>query len=189
MFSQKEVNRIFSHIPVKTLRWWGQRGLYGWVNEFSDGRGIHREYELANLYQIGIVEELSSLNLPSTVINVNIMKKHFRSGKRMSAPTILEQPERVDENKWPLVNVAEQMDKILIIIKVLSGTVSQPGKRETPSYSWLSILAQYQESKDSQYQESKDLLVALLRRYDAKTIIVIDLAKIKESVDLLISMA
>ena len=116
MYSQKEVNRIFGHIPVKTLRYWGKTGLYGWVNEISDGRGIHREYDLSNLYQIGIVEQLSSLNISSLMIKLT-MDKHFRSGMRMGAPINLGHPERVDENEWPLINVVEQMNKILVIQK------------------------------------------------------------------------
>ncbi len=179
MYSQKKVNSIFGHIPVKTLRWWGQMGLYGWVSEISDGRGIHREYEMPNLYQIGIVEQLSSLNIPSLVISMMIMKKHFRSGMRMSAPVNMDHPERIDENEWPLVNVAEQMNKILVITKVLYGTVSQPGKRERPSYGWGSFLIEGLE----------ELLAVLSERRHAGTMIVIDLAMIKKSVDLLISLA
>jgi hypothetical protein len=179
MYSQKEVNRVFGHIPVKTLRWWGQMGLYGWVSETSDGRGIHREYELSNLYQIGVVEQLASLNIPSLVISMMIMKKHFRSGMRMSAPINADQPEKVDANEWPLVNVAEQMNKILVITKVLSGTVSQPGKRERPSYGWGSFLIEGPE----------EMLAVLSGRSHAETMILIDLAMIKKSVDLLINLA
>lgn len=84
LFTQKEVNKIFNHIPSKTLRWWGMRDLYGWANQINDGRGIHREYELDHLYQIGIVEELSSLNIPVEAIN-RIMRKHFLYGMVMQS--------------------------------------------------------------------------------------------------------
>ncbi len=133
LFTQKEVNKIFSHIPSKTLRWWGMRDLYGWANQINDGRGIHREYELGHLYQIGIVEELSSLNIPVDAIN-RIMRKHFLSGLVMQS--LLEDLERdelgggsrvwADVDKDQLgdglrVNVADQMNKMLVITKTLSG--------------------------------------------------------------------
>jgi hypothetical protein len=117
LFTQKEVNKIFSHIPSKTLRWWGMRDLYGWADQVNDGRGIHRLYKLGNLYQIGIVEELSSLNIPVDVIS-KIMRKRFLSGLVMH-------PVEADLEKDELgggkrVNVADQMNKILIITKTLS---------------------------------------------------------------------
>ena len=117
LFTQKEVNKIFSNIPSKTLRWWGMRELYGWADQVNDGRGIHRLYELGNLYQIGIVEELSSLNIPVEVIN-KIMRKRFLSGLVMH-------PVEVDLEKYELgggerVNVTDQMNKVLVITKTLS---------------------------------------------------------------------
>jgi len=117
VYTQKEVNKIFGHIPSKTLRWWGMRDLYGWANHTIDGRGIHREYELAHIYQIGIVEELSSLNIPVGVIN-RIIRKHFLSG-------VLMHPLRADLHEdafegGPRVNVGDQMNKTLILTKTLS---------------------------------------------------------------------
>ncbi len=133
LFTQKEVNKIFNHIPSKTLRWWGMRDLYGWANQINDGRGIHREYELDHLYQIGIVEELSSLNIPVEAIN-RIMRKHFLYGMVMQS--LCEDLERDELGGGSLVwadvdidqlgdglrvNVADQMNKMLVITKTLSG--------------------------------------------------------------------
>lgn len=117
LFTQKEVNKIFSHIPSKTLRWWGMRDLYGWADQINDGRGIHRLYELGNLYQIGIAEELSSLNIPVEVIN-KIMRKRFLSGLVMYPVEI--DLERDELGGGERVNVADQMNKVLVITKTLS---------------------------------------------------------------------
>lgn len=108
VFNQKEVNEYFSRISAKTLRHWGQMQLYGWTYEFEDGRGVHRQYELANLYQIALVEQLSDFNIPITVIR-EIMAQHFCSGMRMS-----------ELKRRPLANVAAQMDKLLVIEKKFS---------------------------------------------------------------------
>jgi hypothetical protein len=131
LFTQKEVNKIFSHVPSKTLRWWGMRELYGWADQVNDGRGIHRLYELDNLYQIGIVEELSSLNIPVEFIN-KIMRKRFLSGLVMH-------PVEVDLEKDELgggerVNVADQMNKVLVITKTLSQGHRLNKKRRPPEY-------------------------------------------------------
>lgn len=108
IFTQKEVNKLFSHIPAKTLRWWGIMQLYGWTYEFSDGRGIHRNYELANLYQIGLVQQLAGLNVPIPIIR-DTMAQHFCSGLRMS-----------ELHKRPLANISTQMDKLLVIKKTFT---------------------------------------------------------------------
>lgn len=131
LFSQKEVNKIFSHIPTKTLRWWAIRDLYGWANEVRDGRGIHREYALDHLYQIGIVEELSSLNIPVGTIN-RIMRKHFLSGLYMYPL----QPD-LDKDEFgggARVNVVDQMNKMLIITKTLSGSYKLLTQKRPPEY-------------------------------------------------------
>jgi hypothetical protein len=131
LFTQKEVNKIFNHIPSKTLRWWGMRDLYGWADQANDGRGTHRLYELGNLYQIGIVEELSSLNIPVEVIN-KIMRKHFLSGLVMY-------PIEPDFEKDELgggvrVNVSNQMNRTLVIIKTLSGSYRRHLTKRFPEY-------------------------------------------------------
>ncbi|MBW1946876.1 MAG: hypothetical protein JRI33_02950, partial [Deltaproteobacteria bacterium] len=65
IYTQGEVNRIFSHIPSRTLFHWAHSGLIDWVDQRRDGRGVHRLYTLENLWQIGLLEELLSLNLPA----------------------------------------------------------------------------------------------------------------------------
>ena len=110
VFNQKEVNEYFSRISAKTLRHWGQMQLYGWTYEFKDKRGVHRQYELANLYQVALVEQLSDLNIPITVIR-EIMAQHFCSGMRMS-----------ELRNRPLPNIASQMDKLLVIEKIFTWT-------------------------------------------------------------------
>ena len=64
LYSQSEVNRIFSHISPKTLIFWVLSGLVEWSREHEDRRGIHREYSLKNLWQLGLAEELMNLNIP-----------------------------------------------------------------------------------------------------------------------------
>jgi hypothetical protein len=74
VFNQREVNQIFNHVPIKTLRWWALQGLYGWQSETTDKRGISREYNIRNLYQIGIVENLSSLDIRLGIIKAIMAK-------------------------------------------------------------------------------------------------------------------
>lgn len=131
IFTQKEVNKIFSHIPSKTLRWWGMRDLYGWADQVNDGRGIHRLYELGNLYQIGIVEELSSLNIPVEVIN-RIMRKCFLSGLVMYP--IERDLEKDELGGGKRVNVADQMNKMLVITKDLTMSHRIHKNRRPPDY-------------------------------------------------------
>jgi hypothetical protein len=131
LFTQKEVNKIFSHIPSKTLRWWGTRDLYGWANEINDGRGVHREYGLGHLFQIGIVEELSSLNIPVGAIN-KIMRKHFLSG--LSMYPLQPDLDKDEIGRGARVNVVDQMNKILVITKTLSGSYKLHINKMAPEY-------------------------------------------------------
>jgi len=161
-YSQKKVNEYFSRISAKTLRHWGQMQLYGWTYEFEDGRGVHRQYERANLYQIGLVEQLSDLNVPIPVIR-KIMAQHFCSGMRMS-----EQKER------PLANVAAQMDKLLVINKIFTWMDMSLMPDDPVGYKtmdWYPFLVEQGE--------------VTLREHSAITI-VIKLSAIKEFVDSLV---
>jgi hypothetical protein len=139
-FTQREVNKILQHIPAKTLRWWGTMNLYGWVSESKDGRGVSREYELANLYQIGIVQELSSLNIPVFMINFLVMGPNFRTAPISSYKMRNERGEITEIDEWPLADVVAQMDKLLLISKNPCGFSSQPGKREIVAYGWDSAV-------------------------------------------------
>jgi hypothetical protein len=75
-YTRKDVNKIFSHIPSRTLRSWIETGLVEWSGESHDGRGLHREFKFWNLFQLGLVEQLSGLNLPHDVIKF-IMSPDF----------------------------------------------------------------------------------------------------------------
>ena len=177
LFTQKEVNKIFSHIPSKTLRWWGMRDLYGWADQINDGRGIHRLYKLGNLYQIGIVEEeLSSLNIQMGTIN-RIMCEHFRSGLGMLPPLLTEDLE-IEVREWPFVNVVIQMDKILVISRRLRGGFRDKlGIRGRLMPDWESFLVNRTEATGIGPEgELRDGIM-----------IVIDLQKIKQFVDFLLS--
>lgn len=193
LFTQKEVNKIFNHIPVKTLRWWGMKGLYGWVNETSDGRGIHREFDLGNLYQIGIVEELSSLNIHAMDLQV-FMNQHFHSGLGMDLPTYMI-PSQMMSDEWPSVNVVEQMDKILAIVKNHAGFWIRGGpdrKKENLITGWKSFLLLREETTVAGFGEDiyrsfkfpgEEAAIAGFDNENTVTMIFIDLQIIKKSVD------
>lgn len=129
-FTQKEVNKVFDHIPTRTIRWWGQMGFYKWGGEFPDGRGISREYHMGNLYQVAIVEELSSLNIPTRIIK-EIMDRHFSN---LYPSFDLEQENEED----PSVLEPTHWEDILLIWKRPRG--SEVGKRERGGYDWDSAL-------------------------------------------------
>jgi DNA-binding transcriptional MerR regulator len=76
IYSQGELNKIFSHIPPRTIRFWVECGLVETVGQDSDRRGKHRKYDLPCLYQLGIVERLLSLNLPIEDVR-RILQKFF----------------------------------------------------------------------------------------------------------------
>lgn len=68
MFSQKQVNQIFAHIPSRTLLAWAEAGALSWTEESFDGRGRGRLYGEKDLYHIALTEELASLGFPLDVI-------------------------------------------------------------------------------------------------------------------------
>lgn len=193
LFTQKEVNRIFSHIPVKTLRWWGMKGLYGWVNETSDGRGVHREFDLGNLYQIGIVEELSSLNIHTMDLQV-FMNQHFHYGMGMALPTYMI-PSQLMSDEWPLVNVVDQLDKILAISKHHAGFWHRGGpglKKERLIAGWMSFLLPREETTVAAFGEDicrsfrfpgEEAAIAGFDEKQVVTMVFIDLQIIKKNVD------
>ncbi|MBU4356576.1 MAG: hypothetical protein KKD99_04505 [Proteobacteria bacterium] len=193
LFTQKEVNKIFNHIPVKTLRWWGMKGLYGWVNETSDGRGIHRGFELGNLYQIGIVEELSSLNIHTMDLQV-FMNQHFHSGLGMGLPTYMI-PSQLKSDEWPSVNVVDQMDKILALVKHHGGFWHRGGpdlKKTKLVTGWMSFLLLREETTVTGFGEDisrsfkfpgEAAAIAGFDEENIVTMIFIDLQVIKKNVD------
>lgn len=68
LFTQAEVNRIFSHVPRSTLRTWGLQELHPWAMERNDERGRGRYYKRDNIYQLGIVENISKLDIATDLI-------------------------------------------------------------------------------------------------------------------------
>jgi DNA-binding transcriptional MerR regulator len=184
MYTQKEVNKIFRHIPVKTLRWWGEKQLYGWASESKDGRGTHRLYELSNLYQIGIVENLAGLNIPTEVIRL-FMTKHFRHGMRMTIPPFYGANELVAQKDFSIVNVVDQMDKNLLIIKEYKYDID---KNIKTSFDWLSKLVDSANISDEAIEYRIDKKQYLLgEEWYYNTVIVIILSMIREFVEYLIT--
>ncbi len=86
-YTRKERNHIFSHIPERTLRFWDDSGLTESAREKEDGRGIQREYAPWNLYQVGIVEEMASVNFPVSLIK-STMEKHFNGRDAAGKPKV-----------------------------------------------------------------------------------------------------
>jgi hypothetical protein len=193
LFTQKEVNKIFGHIPSKTTRWWGMKGLYGWANETHDGRGVHREYDLGNLYQIGIVEELSELNIQTLHLQV-FMNQHFHYGMGMDLPTYLI-PSQLMSDEWPSVNVVDQMNKVLAIAKHHAGFWQRGGpdrKKERLLTGLMSFLLPREETPSAGLGEKicgsfkfpkEQAAIAGFDEKDVVTLIFIDLQVIKKNVN------
>lgn len=180
-FTQKEVNRIFRRIPPKTLRWWGTMGLYGHVAFAMDGRGTHRTYELSNVYQIAIVEELSSLNITSQNI-FTVMTKHFRYGMDMRVTIGMGEI----ENEFPEVDVGTQMDKLLVLTKVLYD-LDKPVLKNFRINDWDSFLTNKSEFSVEELFKGSGVKRDRLEGYTISTIMIVDLAAIKIMVDALVA--
>jgi DNA-binding transcriptional MerR regulator len=76
MFTQKQINKIFKHIPSRTLLAWAEAGALSWTGESFDGRGRGRLYNEKDLYRVALTEELASLGFPLDVIAA-IKVKHW----------------------------------------------------------------------------------------------------------------
>ena len=79
LFTQGEVNRVFDHIPTSTLLFWAKNEVITWSGESRDGRGVHRLYSREDLYLLGLVEELTILNLPLITIKDEVVNPFFHS--------------------------------------------------------------------------------------------------------------
>jgi DNA-binding transcriptional MerR regulator len=79
-FNQKDLARIFPHISPRTLLSWAKLGILGWADETVNGRGRIRHYDLENCYQVKLIEELSSLNVPLDLMRVIMQKLLQESG-------------------------------------------------------------------------------------------------------------
>lgn len=73
-FNQGELNKVFAHISPRTLLSWAKLGILPWADEVVNGRGKIRLYDMENLYQVGLIEELSSVNAPLELIKVVLSK-------------------------------------------------------------------------------------------------------------------
>jgi DNA-binding transcriptional MerR regulator len=111
IFNQGDVGRINPDVSRKTLFAWAKWGLFEWVAQKSDARGIHREYSLWNLYQIGIVRELAGLNVPLEMIRI-IMDRYFKD--HIYEGSVIEKP---PEEQHIKASESDRMTKCLIIYK------------------------------------------------------------------------
>lgn len=136
-------------------------GFYKWVGELPDGRGISRQYHVGNLYQVAIVEELSSLNIPTRIIK-QIMDRHF-SDEYFGVSIKAEQEEGFEE--WG----APEMEDVLLIWKGPKGSE----KRERGGYDWVSSLT----NPDDVYEDK----IGPIKR--SHTMILVNLIDIKNWVD------
>jgi DNA-binding transcriptional MerR regulator len=76
IYTQREVNQIFKHLPTRTILSWAERGLISCVREDKDGRGRLRLYSFEDLFEIAVVEELTSLNFTLEFIHWLMQKFH-----------------------------------------------------------------------------------------------------------------
>lgn len=170
-FSQQDVNKeIFDHIPKPTLRTWLLQGLYGWVNEGEDKRGTSREYSLGNLYQIGIVEALSSLDISTDIVkeimaelgsNPPMEKKILASKKPLSKKML-------DDQKNSL-KMAEQLP-IEVLIKL-----GIDKKHFKSAYRWSTLILEPNQLKHVIRLQEEDV--------KAPVFVIIDLTIIKNFID------
>ena len=89
VYNQRDVNRIFGHVPIQTLRSWVEAGLVEWAGEHEDRRGKHRQYSFINLMQLGLVEELMALKIPVKIVKGIMLFFHGGSFKNMEDLTLL----------------------------------------------------------------------------------------------------
>jgi len=87
--SQGEVNKIFGHIPSRTLRFWVESGLVEWAKEHEDGRGKHKLYSFKHLVQLRLVSELMTLKMPVKIVKGIMLLFHGGSFKNMEDLTLL----------------------------------------------------------------------------------------------------
>ena len=168
LFSQRQVYKIFSHVPSRTLRWWALMKLYDYSTEAHDRRGVHRQYHLENLYQIGIVEALTSLNFQARQIE-KIKIREF------SALGIIDHPD--------LPPLDQKMDGVLLIAISPRSVDTDEGKRLVSSWhpSLNNLLGGF-PTKGFTW----DTIQALK---EADTVILLNLSKIKQKVDSLVASA
>jgi hypothetical protein len=134
-FSQKDVNQIFSHIPSRTIRWWGLMGLYQSSSETRDGRGISRLYSGDNLYQIGITEQLADVGIPVNIIRAIMNKIFFRSGhfpeRHLPEVPKIREAREPEYREWSIETI---MGFTLLIAKTPPRLQKENGSEMTPGW-------------------------------------------------------
>ncbi|MFP3868624.1 MAG: hypothetical protein ACLFUU_10780 [Desulfobacteraceae bacterium] len=111
LYSQSEFNKIFKHISPKTLMHWIFTGVIGWKSETYDGRGRHREFNIENLYNCGLVEELTTIGFPLEIIKAGMITLDI------STPFDLQHRER----HFKLQKISENSDKLFVVWKFVPG--------------------------------------------------------------------
>lgn len=97
LYTQREVSKIFSDVPNKTLIYWARQGLVEWVAETRDARGIARLYSYWNLFQIGFVRELAGIGFSIESIR-EIMNNNFKDFRIEKKYVIDDKGEEVEES-------------------------------------------------------------------------------------------
>jgi hypothetical protein len=118
LYRQGEVNRIFSHIPVSTLLYWAKLPIVTWASQANDGRGMHRLYSRDDLYVLGLVEELVSLNFPLDFIRKEVTMKFFFTFVRTKGPSDAVVPSR---EKRKARSISNLQDRFIVVRKMLGG--------------------------------------------------------------------
>ncbi|MGD0488853.1 MAG: hypothetical protein ABSB94_16885 [Syntrophorhabdales bacterium] len=128
LYKQGEVQKIFPDVPGKTLIYWAREGLVEWDAKTKDARGIHREYSLWNLYQIGILRELTAVGLPYAIVRL-VMDTHFKDSRWHSDPA-LDYPHYKGPYMETVLRIrpvkpsqSEIMKKMLVLTKYTVGRV------------------------------------------------------------------
>jgi DNA-binding transcriptional MerR regulator len=123
LYTQREVAAIFTDVPNKTLIYWARQGLMEWAAETRDARGIARLYNFWNLFQIGLVRELSGLGFSIGNIGV-IMEQFFKDYPREKKLVINDEGESVEAGLASEFYYSGYMPKYFIIMKVVDSRSS-----------------------------------------------------------------
>jgi len=117
-YSQGQLNKVFGHIPDRTVMTWIKEGLVPWTEETKDRRGRHRRYSREDLYCLGLVEELIGYGLSYAVIREQIIDKLYKEQVRR-APFPVWLPHRT-------LTISKNINNLLIIYKKLGTWRAEP---------------------------------------------------------------
>jgi len=164
-YSQSDVNKIFSHIPSRTIRSWAlilplEKDLIK-----TTRLGKHRKYTLENLYHLALIDELSSWGF-----SLDNIRAVFRESLQMEDADILiinKFHNDIEAFSWDLNNFIEF--KIITILKEMlysnnfEKAIVKAYKYEGWDPSRLNIDPAYKE-----YIQSNNLNSALLKLFGPK---------------------